>query len=80
MTITKNDLNSGIGIVDLLAEKTNIFPSKGEAKKMVMAGGVSMNKVKVADTNVTVTTADLLRDKYLILQKGKKQYFLLTAI
>lgn len=80
MTITKNDLNSGIGIVDLLAEKTNIFPSKGEAKKMVMAGGVSMNKVKVADTNVTITAADLLRDKYLILQKGKKQYFLLTAI
>lgn len=80
MTVAKNDLQSGIGIVDLLAEKTTIFPSKGEAKKMVMAGGVSMNKVKVADTNVTVTTADLLRDKYLILQKGKKQYFLLTAI
>ncbi len=71
MTVAKNDLQSGVGIVDLLAEK---------AKKMVMAGGVSMNKVKVADTNVTVTTADLLRDKYLILQKGKKQYFLLTAI
>jgi tyrosyl-tRNA synthetase len=80
MTVAKNDLQSGVGIVDLLAEKTTIFPSKGEAKKMVMAGGVSMNKVKVADTNVTVTTADLLRDKYLILQKGKKQYFLLTAI
>jgi tyrosyl-tRNA synthetase len=80
MTVAKNDLQSGVGIVDLLAEKTSIFPSKGEAKKMVMAGGVSMNKVKVADTNVVVTTADLLRDKYLILQKGKKQYFLLTAI
>lgn len=80
MTVAKNDLQSGVGIVDLLAEKTTIFPSKGEAKKMVMAGGVSMNKVKVADTNVVVTTADLLRDKYLILQKGKKQYFLLTAI
>lgn len=80
MTVAKNDLQSGVGIVDLLAEKTTIFPSKGEAKKMVMAGGVSMNKVKVADTNVVVTTANLLRDKYLILQKGKKQYFLLTAI
>jgi tyrosyl-tRNA synthetase len=80
MTVAKNELQSGVGIVDLLAEKTTIFPSKGEAKKMVMAGGVSINKVKVADTNVTVTTADLLRDKYLILQKGKKQYFLLTAI
>jgi tyrosyl-tRNA synthetase len=80
MTVAKNDLQSGVGIVDLLAEKTTIFPSKGEAKKMVMAGGVSMNKVKVADTTATVTTADLLRDKYLILQKGKKQYFLLTAI
>lgn len=45
-----------------------------------MAGGVSINKVKVADTNVSVTTTDLLRDKYLILQKGKKQYYLLTAI
>ncbi|MBL7914883.1 MAG: tyrosine--tRNA ligase [Bacteroidia bacterium] len=80
MTVAKNDLQSGVGIVDLLAEKTTIFPSKGEAKKMVMAGGVSMNKVKVADTNVVVTTSDLLRNKYLILQKGKKQYFLLTAI
>lgn len=80
MTVSKNDLNAGVGIVDLLAEKTNIFPSKGEAKKMVIAGGVSINKVKVADTNVSVTTTDLLRDKYLILQKGKKQYYLLTAI
>ncbi|MBK6642083.1 MAG: tyrosine--tRNA ligase [Bacteroidetes bacterium] len=80
MTVSKNDLQAGVGIVDLLAEKTNIFPSKGEAKKMVMAGGVSINKVKVADTNVSVTTTDLLRDKYLILQKGKKQYYLLTAI
>ncbi|MBK7390450.1 MAG: tyrosine--tRNA ligase [Bacteroidetes bacterium] len=80
MTVAKNDLQAGVGIVDLLAEKTNIFPSKGEAKKMVMAGGVSINKVKVADTNVSVTTTDLLRDKYLILQKGKKQYYLLTAI
>ncbi len=74
--INRNELTGGIGIVDLLAEKTQIFPSKGEARKMLQAGGVSMNKTKIEDVQMTVTMDDTIRQKYILIQKGKKNYFL----
>lgn len=74
--INRNELTGGIGIVDLLAEKTQIFPSKGEARKMLQAGGVSMNKAKIEDIQMTVTMDDTIRQKYILIQKGKKNYFL----
>ncbi len=77
--ISKNDLNNGIGILDLVADKTTIFPSKGEAKKMIAAGGVSLNKFKLTDTSFTVTANELLQEKYLLVQKGKKNYYLLIV-
>jgi len=78
--ISKNELTAGINIADLLAEKSKVFPSKGEARKMIQGGGVSVNKEKVNDPAQVFTTDDLIKGKYLIPQKGKKNYFLLTAV
>lgn len=66
-------------ILDLLAVKTNLFPSKGEARKMVQGGGVSINKDKVADIARDVTEADIIDGKYILAQKGKKNYFLIQV-
>ena len=74
--ISKADLTAGIGLLDLLAEKTKIFPSKGEARKMVQAGGVSVNKQKWDDEKGNVTLNNTLNNKYILVQKGKKNYFL----
>jgi tyrosyl-tRNA synthetase len=69
-------LNDGIGVLDFLAEKTKIFPSKGEARKMVQAGGVSVNKQKWEDEKSNLTMGNTLNNKYILVQKGKKNYFL----
>ena len=78
--ISKNELEKGINVIDLLAEKSNVFPSKGEAKKMILGGGVSINKIKIEDINLSVNTSSLLNGKHLLVQKGKKNYFLIKAI
>jgi len=70
--------NTGIGLVDLLTDNTKVFPSKGEARKMIQGGGVSINKEKVEDINLQITTAYLLNNKYVLVQKGKKNYTLLV--
>lgn len=77
--VNKNDLSAGITATDLLAEKTQIFPSKGEAKKMITGGGVSVNREKVGDPAQIFTDSSLINGKYLIAQKGKKNYFLIIA-
>ena len=69
----------GLPFVDLCAEKTQVFPSKGECRKMVQGGGVSLNKEKVADAAREVTEADLIAGKYLLVQRGKKNYYLVIA-
>lgn len=74
------DFNTGLSVLELLAEKTNIFPSKGEARKMMTAGGVSMNKEKITDINKVFFDKDLLNEKYLLVQKGKKNYYLIRAV
>ncbi len=76
--ISKSELSVGIGVLDFLAEKTKIFPSKGEARKMVQAGGVSVNKQKWEDEKLNVTMSNTLNNKYILVQKGKKNYFLCT--
>lgn len=78
-SIAKTELENTINIVDLLAEKTSVFPSKGEARKMIAGGGVSMNKAKVENDTVSIGTNDLINNKFLIAQKGKKNYFLITV-
>ncbi|MGI4727609.1 MAG: tyrosine--tRNA ligase [Janthinobacterium lividum] len=77
-SIHKNELENGISVIDLLAEKSTVFPSKGEAKKMLAGGGVSINKFKVSPDAV-FTTENLINQKYLVVQKGKKNYFLLKV-
>ncbi len=78
--ISKADLAQGINIIDLLAEKSKVFPSKGEAKKMIVGGGVSLNKEKINNVELIVTDKDLILGKYLVPQKGKKNYYLLLAV
>ena len=75
------ELLSGEGIkaVDLFAEQTQCFPSKGEMRKLTQGGGVSLNKEKLASFDQMITEADLLDGKYLLVQQGKKKYFLLIA-
>ena len=69
----------GCPMVDLCAEKTQIFASKGECRKLIQGGGVSLNKEKVADPMQLVTDADLIAGKYLLVQRGKKNYYLVIA-
>ena len=77
--ISKAELAEGIDIATLLAEKTTVFPSKGEVKKTIQGGGLSINKAKVAEMLANYATKDLINDEFIIVQKGKKNYFLLIA-
>ncbi len=78
-TIAKSELEAGIRPLDLLAEKTQIFPSKGEARKMMQANGFSMNKEKLTDIETPITASALIDGKYIIFQKGKKNYYLVIC-
>lgn len=78
-TVSKDELKAGIPLLDFLAVKTQVFPSKGEARKMVQQGGVSLNKQKLTDPNYSVTEADLLNGKHVLAQKGKKNYYLISV-
>jgi tyrosyl-tRNA synthetase len=74
----KEKIESGTDIISFLAE-AGIFPSKGEARKMVQNGGVSINRKKVENVQLTVDSSLLLHEKYLLVQKGKKNYYLVTV-
>jgi tyrosyl-tRNA synthetase len=73
------ELTEGIGVLDLLAVKTTVFPSKGEAKKTIQGGGVSVNRVKIASDTEVFNTSNLINNKFLVAQKGKKNYFLIIV-
>ncbi len=77
--IEKNFFDENIDVISLLTE-TKIFSSKGEARKMLAGGGVLINKEKVTDANATVNEYFLLNKKYLLIQKGKKNYYLLKVV
>jgi len=77
--ISKSSLESGINLVDFLSVNTTIFPSKGEARKMLQAGGVSINKEKAA-LEGHINSLRLIHGKYILVQKGKKNYFLVRTI
>jgi len=72
-------LEKGINVVDLLAEELNVFPSKGELRRLIKGGGVSINKKKLDNSEINIDTQFLLNQKFLLIQKGKKNYFLITA-
>jgi tyrosyl-tRNA synthetase len=73
-------LKKGIDIIELAAGMTAVFPSKGEARRMIKGGGVSVNKERVESVEKTISGADLLNDRYILIQRGKKNYFLLRAV
>lgn len=73
------DIKAGIGLADLLTEKAKVFPSKGELRKLAQQGGLIINKEKIADAYAPVSESMLLNGKYMLVQKGKKNYFLLIA-
>ncbi|THG46829.1 tyrosine--tRNA ligase, partial [Muribaculum caecicola] len=77
--ISKSDLDGSVKLVDLLTERATVFPSKGELRKLAQQNGLSVNKEKVADINEAATDALLLAGKYILVQKGKKQYYLIIA-
>lgn len=73
------DINEGISFVDLCTEKAKVFVSKGETRKLIQGGGISLNKEKVTATDQMVSSLDLIAGKYLLVQKGKKNYYLLIV-
>jgi len=78
-TISKTDLQAGVSVLDLLATHTAVFASKGEAKKMIQGGGSAINKAKIASPESTYNADSLINNKFLVVQKGKKNYFLIIA-
>ena len=75
-TLTLSEVDAGIPIVDFLSEKINLLPSKTEAKKMLQGNGISINKNKVSDLEYKISVKDLIKGKYILAQKGKKDYCL----
>jgi tyrosyl-tRNA synthetase len=78
--VSADILASGVTIADLCAVHTTIAESKGELKRLIQGGGVSLNKGRVDNADMTITAGQLLNKKYLLLQKGKKSYFLIRVI
>jgi len=77
--VSLQEINDGIKLADLLTDRAQVFPSKGEARKMAQQGGVMINKEKVMDIYAPATPDMLLQGKYMLAQRGKKNYFLLIA-
>lgn len=77
--VAKSEVAKTINIVDFLSGTTQIFASKGEARRMLKEGGVAVNKEKVSE-EYTISESSLLNNKYILIQKGKKNYYLVKAI
>jgi tyrosyl-tRNA synthetase len=78
-TISKDKLSAGVKAVDLLTDDAAVFPSKGEMRKTVQAGGVMINKEKLESFDEVIAASHLIGNKYILAQRGKKNYFLLIA-
>ncbi|TDG36666.1 tyrosine--tRNA ligase [Pedobacter changchengzhani] len=77
--ISKTELENGIDATTLLAEKSTVASSKGEAKKLIQGGGVSVNKEKIAEIGQLFNSSNLINNQFIVVQKGKKNYFLIVA-
>jgi tyrosyl-tRNA synthetase len=78
-SVSKSTLSDGINIIDLLSESTTVYGSKSEARRAIQEGGAYLNLDKISDPNQTITTADILADRYLLIRKGKKNYVLIEV-
>jgi tyrosyl-tRNA synthetase len=77
--IEQQKLQEGLNVQDLLAEETGVFGSKGEVKRLIKGGGLSINKEKVQSIDENISTEVLLNEKYILIQKGKKNYFIIKV-
>ncbi|HSW67520.1 MAG TPA: tyrosine--tRNA ligase, partial [Bacteroidales bacterium] len=77
--VAKAEIESGIQILLFLSDKTSIFSSRGEARRMLKDGGVLLNKEKTENENMVVNSSNLLQNRYMLVQKGKKNYYLVIA-
>lgn len=77
--ISKNEIANGLSFAELAAEKCEVFPSKGDLRRTVKGGGVSINKDKINDADMMIDASMLINGKYLLIQKGKKNYFLIKV-
>ena len=77
--VSREELSAGVKAIDLFTEKAAIFPSKGEMRKLVQSGGISVNKEKLTDQDMVIDCSSLLDEKYLLVQRGKKNYYLLIV-
>jgi tyrosyl-tRNA synthetase len=77
--VSKNHLEQNVNVVEFLSDLAGIFPSRGEARKMVQGGGISINKNKVESPEREVNLEDLLNNRYILVQKGKKNYYLIKT-
>jgi len=78
-TVSKADLATGVNVVDLLADHAAVFPSKGELRRTIKGNGLAINKDKITDQELMINDEYLIGGKYILVQKGKKNYFLLIA-
>ena len=78
--IERVKLDAGVPIVELLATETAAFPSKGELRRTMKGNGLSLNQVKLTDQEYLVTEADLINGSYLLIQKGKKNYYIIEVV
>jgi len=72
-------LNNGLSLLDLLAVETTVFASKGEARRLIQGGGLSLKKERAEEPEMSIGASVLINQKYLLVQKGKKQYYLIIA-
>lgn len=79
-TVQLDLIKNGVNVVDLLAEHTQVFSSKGECRKLIQGGGLSINKSKIIDAQLNISFETLLGGKYLLIQKGKKNYYLISLV
>jgi tyrosyl-tRNA synthetase len=78
--IERGKLDSGVPVVELLAAETDVFPSKGELRRTIKGNGLSLNKLKLTDQEYLVSGKDLINGSYLLIQKGKKNYYIIEAV
>lgn len=77
--VSKSALEAGMNVIDLLSETADVFPSKGELRRTIKGNGLSINKEKISDQELVVNSNFLIGGKYILVQKGKKNYYLLIA-
>ena len=78
--VSASEVETGVPVIDFLTDNAAVFPSKGEARKMIQGNGVSINQNKVSSIDLNVNTEHLIAGKYILAQRGKKNYFLIKAV